>query len=132
MWLCHTEMNLSKQGSSSYQIKQRIFQFLWIKDFIDIKYVLNFILQFWNLAHTNIKNLFGKFTPICIRKCPKALYTKLQQNNFSYWPSHTKCLSHPTPIQFMIYKHCLLLHSVFDNHAPIKDCLDLNFNQNFK
>ena len=33
--------------------------------------------------------------------------------------------------QFMIYKHSLLSHSVYNNQTPCKDWLDLNLNQNF-
>ena len=36
-----------------------------------------------------------------------------------------------TPVQFMFYKHSILLHSIYNDKMPMNDWLDLNFNQNF-
>ena len=36
-----------------------------------------------------------------------------------------------TRLQFMIYKHALLLFTLYNDHKPPLDWLSLNFNQNF-
>ena len=50
----------------------------------------------------------------------------LYDPSISYVDLH-KLHNRALPNQFCIYRHCLLLHKVFNNSIPKRDWLDLNF-----
>ena len=41
---------------------------------------------------------------------------------------HATC-KRATPDQYILYKHAILLHKLYNTHLPVTDWIDLNFNQ---
>ena len=73
----------------------------------------------------DLKNLILSTSANTLKICTPT-YTLMT----SYHDLHTQN-TWATPNQFMIYKHSLLLYSIYNTQSPTKDWIDLNFNQNF-
>ena len=73
------------------------------------------------MARSHSKTVLETITNFYLPKCLKVVYTKLLHSQNA----------RAKPSQFLICKHSLLLHHVYNTRAPNKEWLVLNFNQNF-
>ena len=88
-------------------------------------YILLYNSEVWH-----IPTLKPKLKQIILSTSANAL--KLSQRNPNFYESfvdiHKSC-NRAHPNQFIVYKHSILLHKMYNSYCPQMDWLELNFNQ---
>ena len=130
-WAKHVATQTNKANSALHAIK--LIRKYFKQDEILKLLTSNFYsILFYNSEVWHIPTLKPELKQIILSTSARAL--KLSQRNPNFYESfidvHKACKrAHPN--QYIVFKHSILLHKMYNSYCPYMDWIDLNFNQTF-
>ena len=130
-WAKHISTQINKANSALHAIKL-IRKYFNPKEILSLLTANYFSILYYNSEVWHIPSLKPELKQILLSSSANALKIsqKLPDRYESFINVHRAC-KRATPNQFIIYKHSILLHKLYNLHSPKLDWVDLNFNQTF-
>ena len=130
-WSNHISNQINKANRALHAIRliKKVFQSKRDIDIADIKLLFHLVLQQWSLALAKTQTWTKTTPPLSFSKCPKISPTLPWSYGIIY--KFTQVGEKSPPDFFLIFKHAVLLHKLFNTQSPSLEWMDLNFKQTF-
>ena len=130
-WTYHIAKQINKANKALHAIKM-IKKYFSRKEILTLLTSIFFSILYYNSEVWHLPTLKPPLKQLILSASANAL--KLSQSRPDAYESfinvHKSC-NRALPEQFIVYKHAILLHKLYNNHQPQADWIDINVNQVF-